>query len=733
MTKHLEDKASKEKCAIIYFFCYAQEESFSHASDILRALIIQLVDCQEQFKYLPTEFTRDSKSFFTAHLAQLWELFQKLVLQKLELSNKCQRIYCVIDALDECSQDNRQRSDLLRDLVKLLSKEQRLIKILITSRPSETDIEEQLEGLPSWSLQADPEDLKKFIDSKIERLPVCTYNNLLKTKVLNLLHKHAGKTFLWVSIVVKEIADLEVPSLHEIESVLAENPKPLNQLYGRLLSRIAASNTATKTFSKLLIWVAYSERPLTVGELEDAITYDPSIERYNSLSEMERHRRPWQLICKKLRTLLEVEKTYVRIRRSYQDCVYFNHQSVRDYFHNNRDEALKDLRFFDSGGPDLYLARTCIWYLNAKEFYETSRENGLQSTPEDGNLSSRGLSLAEYERISDRHPFLSYSSSQWYKHVKTMEVAKSEWNQIQDLLDNRKPLLKIWSGTRKAGIFPIFWRSRSYGPAVPTKVTRLVVRFDINWLAELIFTNQIEAEHFKESEIRDMAEFAPQSFRLLLCLSSKQFPITKEIIERAIRSREAIASMQLLLDHRTQEIEITESVVANAASNTWYGQSEELVQLLLDHEAAAGIRIAEKILESAARNSNERVMRLLLTSRSSEVKITEAVLEAAATTFHGDAMMRLLLEQRGEEIQVTENIVIAATRSCRILELLLEERGAEVKITKNVLLAAAGSQASTLQLLLEHRGSEVLVTEDIVMAAASNPVGPGVFKLLLGE
>ena len=782
VTKHLEDKASKEKCAVIYFFCYAQEESFSRASDILRALIIQLVDCQEQFKHLPTEFTKDSKSFFTAPLAQLWELFQKLVMQKLQLTNKCQRIYCVIDALDECSQDNDQRSDLLRYFVGLLSKEQMHVKILITSRPGEKDIEEQLEGMPSWSLQADPEDLKKLIDSKIERLPVCIYNDQLKTKVLDLLHRQAGRTFLWVSIVVKEIEDLEAPSLHEIESVFEENPKPLNQLYGRQLSRIAASDTATKTFSKLLIWVAYSRRPLTVGELEDAITYDPSTRRYKSLSEMERHRRPWQLICNKLRTLLEVEKKFDRIRLSYHDCVYFNHQSVRDYFHNNRDEALKDLKFVDSGGPDLYLARTCIWYLNAKEFQERFLESDFQPTIRQWILSGR-KDFPEYHSALDRYPFFGYTSSQWYKHVTTIEVAKSEWNQVQNLLDHRKSLLEVWSGTHVARIRHRSWRAVMKLPDA-TKFTRLVVHFDISWLAELIVTGQIEAEHFEESDIIDMAQYAPKSFQCLLRLDIKGILITKEIIERAVRSREAIASMQLLLDHWGQEIEITEDLVMVAASNYWHGPGEGVVQLLLKQEAAAGIRITEAILESAAKNRNDKVMRLLLTDRGKEIKITEAVLEAAvsnrsserkeeilqllldhesaagiritegmlksaasnervmrailtrrgkeikiteavleavAKSWVGCAMMRLLLEQQGEEIRITENVVIAAASNPvdpDVFKLLLEKRGSDVRITQNVLLAAAVSELSTLRLLLERRGSEAVITEQFVEAAA---------------
>ena len=42
VTEHLED--CSKSCAVIYFFCCKQEQNFSHATDILRALIIQLID-----------------------------------------------------------------------------------------------------------------------------------------------------------------------------------------------------------------------------------------------------------------------------------------------------------------------------------------------------------------------------------------------------------------------------------------------------------------------------------------------------------------------------------------------------------------------------------------------------------------------------------------------------------------------------------------------------------------
>lgn len=55
---------------------------------------------------------------------------------------------------------------------------------------------------------------------------------------------------------MKQVVELEAPSLYEVERVLEENPKELNDLYVRLVTRLLT----TPVFAKVLIWVAYAER-----------------------------------------------------------------------------------------------------------------------------------------------------------------------------------------------------------------------------------------------------------------------------------------------------------------------------------------------------------------------------------------------------------------------------------------------------------------------------------------
>ncbi|KAH8665926.1 heterokaryon incompatibility protein-domain-containing protein [Tricladium varicosporioides] len=128
-----------------------------------------------------------------------------------------------------------------------------------------------------------------------------------------------------------------------------------------------------------------------------------------------------------------------------------------------------------------------------------------------------------------------------------------------------------------------------------------------------------------------------------------------------------------------------------------------------------------------------------LERRGGEVKITEAVVEAAARNWKsGKEVIAFLLERRGGEFKITEDVLKAAAGNwesgTEVIVLLLEERGGEVKITEDVLKAAAGNWDSGTEVvacLLERRGDEVKITKDVVEAASTNSKsGKGVMALL---
>jgi hypothetical protein len=239
------------------------------------------------------------------------------------------------------------------------------MKLLITSGPGEDDIVKRSNQYPTLALQARPEDLKHFIDLKVEDLPDYVFNDHLKLTLSQGLLERAGRTFLWVSIVVNLIADLKAPSPRIIHSVWSGNPKVFDELCKKLFSWLIASD----------------------------------------------------LIRRELGTLLEVQRHESLNSRQPQDFVYFIRQSMRDFFHKHHRGIFNECNFIGDCRADLYLARTYIWYLNAVELHQiyskgnSDFKHALREIKRDNiGLSRNGNCYPGYQKISVRYFFFDYAS-----------------------------------------------------------------------------------------------------------------------------------------------------------------------------------------------------------------------------------------------------------------------------------------------------------------------------------
>ncbi|OTB04214.1 hypothetical protein M426DRAFT_11836 [Hypoxylon sp. CI-4A] len=232
LVKHIEEHSLKssrwpEGVSIIGYFCNAQGRDFQPA-DILRSLIMQLASYQKYYGVLPSNFWDSAKQFSDNSVDGLFEIFEHTLLKI-----PGRRVYCVIDALDECPHGDShtgqtERSKLIEKLAKLFSENRDRMRLLVTSRPDEKDIEHYLDQY-SQELEVAKHDLILFIDAKLEDLP--SLNRVSRTEVRDRLVGQVGGTFLWVAIVTRELGKFYMPTPHDIEKVLKEIPVKLDKTY----------------------------------------------------------------------------------------------------------------------------------------------------------------------------------------------------------------------------------------------------------------------------------------------------------------------------------------------------------------------------------------------------------------------------------------------------------------------------------------------------------------------
>jgi len=89
----------------------------------------------------------------------------------------------VIDALDECSEENRIREHFLAEIQGLSP----MVQLLVTSRHI-PDIKHKFEGAARLEISASDRDIKRYLESRIERqLPLASYvstNPALRSDIL---------------------------------------------------------------------------------------------------------------------------------------------------------------------------------------------------------------------------------------------------------------------------------------------------------------------------------------------------------------------------------------------------------------------------------------------------------------------------------------------------------------------------------------------------------------------
>jgi DNA-binding transcriptional ArsR family regulator len=348
---HLEECTTKKKSEkVIYYFCNIRVPiSERSAEAVVRALIVQL--CQDEsdlIAQLPPRFEKDSNAFLYAPLSDLWGILS-FMMQR----NPFSHVYCVIDGLDVYGESMVQLVQKLLSLFGISeSGAPRLRKLLCTSRP-DSRIMGAWEGHFDRQLRPNESDLRAYIESRCsslkdfdQRMREAARSALLKDLEDSLRVDRVGPTFLWISMAVRKLESIPLPSIKEIGAEIENTSRDLDKLFEGLI--VTACDRAGKN-ALILAWVMYVEQPLTLEELRDATAIDPSRD-YASYDQLE-DTRPMLTgpnIRGELGTLLDI----------LDGRLFVIHQSVQDFVKKKRI-----LERWILPEPRLFLADCCLRYL----------------------------------------------------------------------------------------------------------------------------------------------------------------------------------------------------------------------------------------------------------------------------------------------------------------------------------------------------------------------------------
>jgi hypothetical protein len=258
-----------QQCLLTYFFCQSTRPELNNAVSVLRGLLYLLVMQREELmRHIQRRYETVGRQLFEGPNA-VYALREMLtdVLNDAALPPT----YLLVDALDECTSG---LSELLQVITNNL-KQQSQAKWLVTSRkvleierhlqPDSLGVKVNLEVKANHVSRA----VAAFVDYKVQQLAaVQRYDPTLHEQVQRQLSDKAEGTFLWVSLVCKE---LEGVPLYRTQEVLQALPPGLDPLYDRMMTQIEAQDPRTAGYcTSILRAVTLAFRPLGAPELATA-------------------------------------------------------------------------------------------------------------------------------------------------------------------------------------------------------------------------------------------------------------------------------------------------------------------------------------------------------------------------------------------------------------------------------------------------------------------------------
>ncbi|KAJ9483560.1 hypothetical protein VN97_g9836 [Penicillium thymicola] len=367
LSKYLVDGVlpSSRKRTVCYFFFRDdypdQRRSINALASILRQLFLAqpLLISDSVLKQHDEDGEKLIESFHA-----LWNIFKSVTA-----SSDSNEIICVVDALDECQEDERkQLMEAITDLYPRKKDNQKL-KFLLTSRPYDRireDFRELQDQMPTIHLSGDGEVESKAISREIALVIAKRVGDISIRKhleqheqqfLLEKLTEIKSRTYLWVALTLDYIQALDGFSKGNVRETLHNIPRTVYDAYDKILTKSKDHSKARR----LLHIVLAAERPLSVEELSLAMALKREDQ---SLDDIQESMEPANRFKSTLRNICGLMLVVV------DNKVYLLHQTVKEFLIQKLSgpvDLLSTGNWMHSlpvTESNKVLAEICTWYLD---------------------------------------------------------------------------------------------------------------------------------------------------------------------------------------------------------------------------------------------------------------------------------------------------------------------------------------------------------------------------------
>ncbi|KAL8351982.1 hypothetical protein RB601_002347 [Gaeumannomyces tritici] len=303
---------------VCYFFFKDQDQNTIELA--LCALIHQLLCLRPALMHHALSRYKQDGAGLAHNVTALWD-----ILKSAAADPEAGTVVIVLDALDECLQDERNMQTLSRYIHGHFEKRRGNLKILMTSRPYEGTVQhiQNLEkAFPNIRIKGEDEsetireEINSVIEHRVHQMEKFSddLKAHLRTRLMNITHR----TYLWLYLVFEHLKgpDVKQTARGLDKSLLEDLPKTVDEAYERILGRSRAPQVTRKAI--LILLGAY--RPLNLREVQIALELAPDTACPGSL-DLE----PDRAFKRRLR---ECCGLFVTV---HDNKVYFLHQTAREF------------------------------------------------------------------------------------------------------------------------------------------------------------------------------------------------------------------------------------------------------------------------------------------------------------------------------------------------------------------------------------------------------------------
>ncbi|KAL2689914.1 hypothetical protein Neosp_003978 [[Neocosmospora] mangrovei] len=613
LTRYLVDEVlqSSSPSTTCYFFFKDDFQDQKSAAGALCCLLRQI------FRKKPALLNDSILKQYDQDGDKLLESFRKLWRILVSVSKRHGRgqIVCILDALDECEEQDRHLLVKTLEDFYLTKGTNTNLKFLVTSRPYVSiergfhDIQTKLPVIRlQGESQSESEKIAREIDLVVEAriTQLCEKLRLSKDaeEVMKMkMTQHSNRTYLWVYLVFGELENCVGHSSTQIEEHIRNVPPTVDDAYEKVLSRSPDKNRARK----LLHMVLAAKRPLKLKEMAAAMTIERNHTSYSQLRiEPEERLRVWAR---------ELCGLFVSI---VDDRIYLLHQTAAEFLvervekresrddHSTGDNVCYEWKHsFSPGHSNLKLGSVCAQLLLFTDvIYHVGK---LFRNLRDFDISVVWIFPESLEPLDKEYPLLSYSVEHWAAHLRDASNTK-------DLPFS--DMLHLCSGSESACLVRVpsqwggWWDSESYMHAkdLTALVTASILGLDA------VTRHLLELESTDANQRDPIFGFPPLSW----AARGGQKAVFDTFIEAEARYQKTVPALKRLFKKARVDLNVRNnpSVVFERFNGPttpleWAKGSGEayMVEKLL---ATRRVAVPKKMLYEAVINDNKDFVRALL-------------------------------------------------------------------------------------------------------------------------